>query len=153
MTDSYEEVQPKTFKFGGVGDFIQGTLTAVEKTTAPDAYGKLSHIYSVLAEQGSFIGSTKNEKTGKYVPDTEPTVITKGEQYTVFISNDKGVVLGKMKDVAIGQKFKMLFAELKPTTKGNDAKLIKVFAGKTAKGEPLMDQEWLDAQKSSFDQM
>ena len=148
MSENYEEIQPKTFKFGQVGDFIKGTLTDVSKTTSPDAYKKYSHIYSVLAEEGTFLGSSKNEKTGKYVLDKESTVINRGEQYTVFISDDKGVVLGKMKDISIGQKFKIQFTELKPTDKGNDAKIVKVFAGKNADGTPLMDQEYLDSKKT-----
>ena len=68
--ENYEEIKSKNFKFGGIGDFIKGTLTDVNKTTSKDAYGKLSHIYSVKAEEGSFIGSTKNEKTGKHVQDS-----------------------------------------------------------------------------------
>lgn len=129
MKDEYKEIQPKTFKFGAVGDYIAGTLTDVSKTSSPDKYGKTSHIYSVLADEGSFLGSTKNEKTGKYTLNAESTVIDKGEQYSIFISDDKGVVIGKMKDIKLGQKFKIQFTEIKPTTKGNDAKIIKVFSG------------------------
>ncbi len=149
MSDNYEEIKPKTFKFGGVGDFLKGTLTDVNKTTSPDSYGKLSHIYSVKAEEGSFYGSTKNEKTGKFVMDEKPTEVKKGEDYTFFMSDDKGVVIGKMKDIKIGQKFMIKFTELKPTNKGNDLKVINVFAGKDAQGLPLMDQEYLDSKKTA----
>lgn len=149
--ENYEEIKAKTFKFGAEGDYLIGTLTDVNKTNSPDAYGKLSHIYSVRASEGSFYGSTKNEKTKKFVIDAEPTKVEKGEDYTFFISNDKGVVLSAMKDVKIGQKFKILFSESKPTTKGNDAKVIKVFAGKDKQGLPLMDQEWIDSQKQGID--
>lgn len=144
MSEEYKEIQPKTFKFGAVGDYIAGTLTAVSKTTSPDKWGKYSHIYSVLAEDGTFFGSTKNEKTGKFVLDTEPTVINKDEQYTVFINDDKGVVIGKMKDIKLGQKFKIQFTEIKPTDKGNDAKIVKVFAGP-------VNQEYLDSTKNPSD--
>lgn len=129
MKDEYKEIQPKTFKFGAVGDYIAGTLTDVSKTSSPDAYGKKSHIYSVLADEGTFFGSTKNPKTGKFILNDDPTLIEKGEQYSIFISDDKGVVIGKMKDIKLGQKFKIQFTEIKPTTKGNDAKIIKVFSG------------------------
>jgi hypothetical protein len=146
--ESYEEIKSKNFKFGAVGDYIKGTLTDVNKTTSKDAYGKLSHIYSVKADEGSFLGSTKNEKTGKYVQDTEPTTINKDEAYTFFVSDDKGVLIGAMKDIKIGQKFMIKFTELKPTTKGNDAKIVKVFAGKYKDGSAIMDQAWLDAGKT-----
>lgn len=153
MSDNYEEIKAKTFKFGQVGDFIKGTLTGVAKTTSPDSYGKHSHIYSVKAEEGTFLGSSKNEKTGKFVPDKEPTVINKGEEFNFFISNDKGVVISSMKDLRIGQKFMIKFMETKPTTKGNDAKIIKVFAGKDAGGAPLLDQEWLDAKGMTVEEV
>lgn len=143
MSESYEEIKAKNFKFGQVGDFLKGTLTGVSKTTSPDAYGKLSHIYSVKAEEGTFLGSTKSEKTGKYVQDKESTIVNKGEDYTFFVSNDKGVVIGGMKDLKIGQKFMIKFTEIKPTTKGNDAKIIKIFAGKNTDGTPLMDKEYI----------
>ena len=149
--ESYDEVKSKTFKFGGVGDFIKGTLTGVTKTTTKDAYGKLSQIYSVLGEEGTYLDSQKNEKTGKYVVDSEPTIVEKGKDYNFFISEVKGVVIGAMKDVVIGQKFMIKFTDLKPTDKGNDAKIIKVFAGKTADGKPLMNKEWLSTKTETAD--
>lgn len=146
--DNYQEVKAKNFKFGAVGDFIKGTLMDVNKTTAPDSYGKHSHIYSVKAEEGAFYGSTKNDKTGKFVMDKDQTIVQKGEDYSFFISNDKGVVISGMKDIKIGQKFMIKFVEIKPTTKGNDAKIIKIFAGKDAQGLPLMDTEWLKSKST-----
>lgn len=144
MSENYEEAKPKNFKFGKVGDFIKGTLLSVNKTSSPDAYGKLSMIYKVKTKEGSFIGSTKDEKTGSWSLNEEPTVITEGEEYVVFISEDKGIIIGAMSDVKIGQKFMMKFTELKPTTKGHDAKIIKVFKGKNEDGTPLMDEKWLE---------
>lgn len=141
----FSEVKSKTFKFGVPGDFLIGTLIEVSKTTSPDSYGKLSHIYRVKTQEGKFYGSTKNEKTKKWVLDEEQTIVGPDEDYTFFISNDKGAVIGKMKDIAIGQRFKILFEESKPTTKGNDAKIIKVFAGK-------IDQAYLDSKKEGIDE-
>ena len=40
------------------------------------------------------------------------------------------------------------FTELKPTSKGNDAKIVKVFAGKYKDGSPIMDEEWMNAGKT-----
>ena len=111
MEENYEEIKSKNFKFGQVGDYLKGTLTDVQKTNSPDSYGKLSHIYSVRASEGEFLGSSKNEKTGKFALDTEVTKVNKGEDYTFFISNDKGVVIQSMKDVKIGQKFMIKFVE------------------------------------------
>lgn len=145
--ERYDEIKAKNFKFGGVGDYLKGTLLSVEKTTQADTYGKHSYIYKVKGKEGSFYGSTKNEKTGKFVMDTEPTIINEGEEYVFFVSTDKGVLIGAMRDVKVGQKFMIKFTELKPTTKGNDAKIVKVFAGKDANGAPLMDEQWVEANK------
>lgn len=152
--ENYEEIKSKTFKFGAVGDYLKGTLTDIAKTQVADSYGKLSHIYSVRALEGSFIGSTKSEKTKKFTLDEAPTIVKKDEDFTFFISNDKGVVISAMKDIKIGQKFMVKFIESKPTVKGNDVKIIKVFAGKDAQGLPLMDQVYFDSLKegiSEFD--
>lgn len=143
--DEYAEVKSKTFKFGAPGDYLIGTLVEVNKTTSPDAYGKMSHIYRVFTKDGKFYGSTKNEKTKKWNLDEVQTVVNPGEDFTFFIANDKGAVIGKMKDIKVGQNFKIVFEESKPTSKGNDAKIIKVFAGK-------MNEEWINAQKSGLDE-
>jgi hypothetical protein len=146
--ENYEEIRAKKMRFGAVGDFVKGTLTGVSKTTSPDAYGKLSHIYTVRVQEGSFLGNTKNEKTGKFKDDAAPTIMKAKDDYTFFVSNDKGLVLANLKDVKIGQKFMIKFTELKPSTKGQDAHILKVFAGKDAQGLPLMDQEYIDSLKS-----
>lgn len=145
--ERYDEIKAKNFKFGAVGDFLKGTLLGVEKTTQADAYGKHSYIYKVKAKEGSFYGSTKNAGTGKFVMDTVPTAVLDGEEYVFFVATDKGVTIDAMKDVKIGQRFMIKFTELKATTKGNDAKIIKVYAGKDADGKPLMDEAWVEENK------
>lgn len=143
--NEFQEVKSKTFKFGAEGDYLVGTFLEVTKTSSPDSYGKLSHIYRVKADEGKFYGSTKNEKTKKFVLDTEPTIVKAGDDYVFFISDDKGAVIGKMKDIVVGQRFKILFEESKPTSKGNDAKIIKVFSGK-------MDEKYLASQKGGINE-
>jgi len=146
----YEEVKAKTFSFGSVGDGFEGTLLDITKTTSADKYGKFSNIYKVKIKEGSFHDSTKNEKTGKFTINEEPTVITPGEEYTMWVNHDKGVLIGAMKDIRLGQMFKVTFTETKPTDKGNDAKIIKVFAGKDKQGLPLMDEAWLASQSTNI---
>ena len=151
--ENYEEVKSKTFKFGAEGDYLVGTFIEVSKTNSPDAYGKLSHIYRVKAKEGKFYGSTKNPKTKKWELDKEQTIVKEGEDYVFFISDDKGVVIGAMKDIVSGQKFKIVFEEEKPTTKGNPAKIIKVFAGKNADGTPAMDKEYLASKTETLEEV
>ena len=143
MEENYNEVKPKTWKKGEVGDFLKGTLIEVSKMKKPDAYGKIATVYSVKAKEGKFLGSTKNEATGKYVSDKTPTIIKEGEIYSIFLT---GQAVGQMKSVRLGQKFMIKFTELKDTGKGNDCKVIKIFAASDEKGEPIMDKDWVDAQ-------
>lgn len=138
-----KEAKTNTVKFNQVGDFITGTLIGVSKMTRPDKYGKYSTVFTVKAKEGKFIGSTKNAKTGKTELDKEETVIDPGQEYTVF-AETKSVFETRLKSVKIGQLFKVEFTEIKPTTKGNDAKIKTVYPGLTKKGEPAMDTEWLD---------
>jgi hypothetical protein len=91
-------------------------------------------------KEGAFFDSTKNEKTGKYKLDDTQTIINPGEEYSLFVNLDKDVLIGMLNGIKMGQVFKATFVESKPTTKGNDAKIIKVFAGKDAQGNPLMDE-------------
>ena len=146
MSETYNEVKPKTWKKGEVGDFLKGTLIEISKMKKPDAYGKIATVYSVKAKEGKFLGSTKNESTGKYITDAAPTIIKEGEVYSVFLT---GQAVGQMKAVRIGQKFMIKFTELKDTGKGNDAKIIRIFAATNEKGEPVMDEEWLKEQEAS----
>ena len=140
----YIESRSKTFRFGQAGDFIKGTLVGVSRTTTPDKWGHLSHIYKVKAEEGTFLDSKKNEKTGKYVQDAAPTICTAGTEYSLFINDTKGVVIGAMKDVKNGQKFMIKFIESKPSSKGNDAKIIKVYPGVNKDGSPAMDETYVE---------
>jgi len=145
----YNEAESNNFNFGVVGDYIQGTLIEVNQTSKPDNYGNLSHIYIVKAEEGNFHGSTKNEKTGKYTINDSPTVVEANEELNVWINNSKGVVIGQMKKIQVGQKFKIEFTESKPTDKGNDAKIIKVYPG-TVDGQPSMDEEWVKSKETEY---
>lgn len=148
MSEKYnmEEVKPQVMRFGETGDYILGTLTEINKMTKPDTYGKLSTVYTVKAKDGKFLGSSKNEKTGKWVDDKEPTIIKEGEVYSVFLT---GVAVQNMKKIRLGQIFKIAFTELKPTDKGNDAKIKVVYGAKDKQGLPLIDEEWLAEQKAS----
>jgi hypothetical protein len=138
-------VATNTVKFNEVGDFITGTLIRISKTTKPDAYGKVSAIHTIKAKEGRFFGSSKNPKTGKAVLDTEHTTINEGEEWTVFST---GVLEQRLKSIKIGQIFQIKFTELKPSDKGNDAKIKTVFPARDSKGNIVMDTEWIESAKS-----
>jgi len=142
--ENYVEARLNIVKFNEVGDFVKGTLTDVMQQTTPDIYGKLSTMYTVKVKEGSFLGSAKNPKTGKIDLDKEKTVCGEGEDWTFFAN---GIVVQKMKSVRLGQKFMIKFTELKPTTKGNDAKIKVVYPAVDGHGAPVMDEEWLKENK------
>lgn len=146
--ENYNEAQSQIMKFNEIGDFIKGTLIDVSKRQSPDAYGKISTIFTIKVKEGKFLGSSKNEKTGKSKLDETPTIMHEGEEYVLFAD---GILAGLMKKIKIGQKFMVKLTELKPTTKGNDAKIKKVFPGTDEQGKPLMDTEWLEEQKAKED--
>ena len=141
----------ENFKFGKVGDYIKGTLLKVDKTTSKDKYGKYSYSYTVKAKEGLFYNSSKDPKTNETMIDKDPTTINDGDEYTIFISEDKGVVVGKMKDGKVGAKFMIKFDELKPSSKGHPAKIIKVFWAKDNDGNLVMDEQWLAENESVED--
>jgi hypothetical protein len=147
---AYTEVTNKTVKFNQVGDFVAGTLIEVIAGTKPDKYGKISNIYRILSDEGSFLGSTKNEKTGKSVLDKEETKISKDEEWTLFAN---GVLAGQLKRVKIGGKFMVKLTELKPSDKGNDIKIKKVYIDTDKDNNPVMNVEWLESQKSSMQEV
>ena len=149
MTE-YNEPESNNFNFGVVGDYMQGTLIGKNKTSTPDKWGHLSFIFKVKAEEGTWHSTTKNAKTGKSIVNDEPTVAEASEEVNVWINDSKDVLLGLMHKVQLGQKFKIEFVESKPTDKGNDAKIIKVYPG-TVDGEPSMDEEWVASQTTQFE--
>lgn len=131
-----------TVKFNAVGDFILGTLISISAMSKPDKYGKYSNVYTILTREGKFLGTTKNNKTGKMDLDKEETVIAAGQEWTIF-AEQKSVFDQRLKSIKIGQFLKVEFTEIKPTTKGNDAKIKTVFPGLDKKGNAVMNDEWL----------
>ena len=132
-----------TVKFNQIGDYILGTLISVTRMTKPDRFNKYSNVYTIKTREGKFLGSTKNPKTGKADLDKIETIIKPNEEWTVF-AEIKGVFDQRMKSIKIGQFLKVELTEIKPSTKGNDAKIKTVYPGLDKKGQPVMDKEWLD---------
>jgi hypothetical protein len=146
MTENYDrEVTSQIIKFNCVGDFLKGTLTNVQKMEKVDKWGKINTVYTVKSKEGLFHDSRKNEATGKSDVDAKPTAIGEGEEWTIFAY---GVTAGLMSKIKIGQKFMIKFVELKPSTKGQDAKIKKVFPAMDENGLPIIDTAWIESQKA-----
>lgn len=130
------EVSGNTVDWGKVGDFMVGTFVKA-RHGVDTQYGENS-IYEFYCEKGSF-----HKVTDKVAAD-EPTVIHKGESWSVWGRND--LFNGQMNSLKPGQVVKLSFTEEQKSTKGNPAKIIKIFAPKNNDGSVVMNQEWLEAQ-------
>ena len=118
------EMQPQAINWGKVGDHVFGTKTA-QRSGVKTKFG-LNTIYAIKIEGGLF-----HDKQGVQV-ELKP-----GEVWEVWGRND--VFDAQMNRMQIGQKFGLKFTESKPSSMGNDAKIIKVYTT----GE--MDTEWLES--------
>src|SRR3990167_8853925 len=142
MTDIFDEgnfgdsteLKAQTVEWGVVGDFILGTFIkarhAVETQYGPNS------IYEILAEKGSF------HKLVKKVPVDQPTVINKGETWSVWGRNE--IFNGILNGLRPGQVVKLFFAETTDTKMG-EAKIVKVFAPRDNEGKPVMNEAYLES--------
>lgn len=130
------EMSSNTIDWGKVGDSIVGTFVRARHGVETQ-YGENS-IYELLAEKGSF------HKITNKVPADKPTVINKGESWSVWGRGD--IFDGQMNSLRPGQVVKLTFTESMKSKMGNDAKIIKIFAPKNNDGTVVMNQEWLDTQ-------
>lgn len=115
-----------TLKFGEVGDYIRGTLIDNTRTIVNNLSKKkeLQTVFEIKSVSGSFHNIIK----GKVQKDA--TEIEDGQVYSFITSNP--IMLKAMAEIKIGQIVGLKFIEVKEakTTGWNDAKIIKVFAGK-----------------------
>ena len=70
--------------------------------------------------------------------------VVEGEVYKV---GEKEPIAKQMAETVLGQKIMFKLVELRPTKKGNPAKIITVFSLKDAEGRPVLDQAWLKEQQ------
>ena len=110
----FDEVKQGTFfKFEKVGDSVQGTY--IGKMPAMGKFGP-QMIYSLQDKQGAV--------------------------WNVSFNTNKKMVIDRMNEIRFGQIVGFKFDETRPTDKGNDAKIIRIYAD-----PKFIDHEWLAAQK------
>lgn len=106
------EVQPQSINWGKVGDNVFG-IKVSQRDGVKTKFGD-NCIFGIMADGGFF-----HDKSGVKVE------IKKGEIWDVWGRGD--IFDGQMKRLQMGQKFGLKFVESKPSTMGNDAKIIKLF--------------------------
>lgn len=110
----FDEVKQGTFfKFEKVGDSVQGTY--IGKMSAEGKFGP-QMVYSLQDKQGAV--------------------------WNVSFNKNKKMVIDRMNEIRFGQIVGFKFDETRPTDKGNDAKIIRIYAD-----PKFIDHEWLAAQK------
>jgi hypothetical protein len=144
--DETSEMSSLTIDFGEPGDFILGTF--IKARHGIETQFGTNSIYEITAERGQFHKLTG--KGRKAVAAAEPTVISKGETWSIWGRGD--IMCGQMNSLRPGQIVKVLYAEEKEGKNGT-WKLVKVYAPRTNEGKPMFNQEWLDAQGVSAGDM
>lgn len=122
--DEANEVKPQSINWGKVGDNVVGTKVG-QRGNQKTKFG-LNTIFEIKVERGFF-----------HDDDGNKVELKAGEVWSVWGRND--IFDAQMKRMQIGQKFGLKFVESKPSSMGNDAKIIKVYTT----GE--MDNEYLES--------
>lgn len=123
--DESNEVQPQSINWGKVGDNIFGTKVG-QRGGVATKFGEKNTVYEVKAEGGVF-----HTKKG------EEVTLKAGDVWSVWGRND--IFDAQMNRMQIGQKFGLKFVESKPSSMGNDAKIIKVYT------DGSMDEAYLES--------
>jgi hypothetical protein len=124
--DSQNEMQPQSINWGQVGDNVVGTKVG-QRSGVPTRFGK-NTIYEVLVESGTF-----------HTKDGVEVKLQSGDVWGIWGRGD--IFDAQMNRMKIGQKFGLKFTESKESSKGNDAKIVKVYT------TGAMNEEWLGAQE------
>jgi hypothetical protein len=124
-------------------DKIKGTLVARRqvKSNIQGKENELVWVYDLLADEGQF-----HELDDKKKLIEEPIIINAGEVWSV---GGKTGIDAQMRNIKLGQVIGFKFIDEKASkTKGfAPAKNIRVYAMKDSNGGPLLNQEWLDANR------
>lgn len=133
LINDKNEVKSSFFKWGKVGDYIEGTLIGVREmlSNLPGKAGEKVKVYEIKADEGAF-----HDIDSKKQPVEQPTMIKPGD---VWLIGGKKQLDGQMTRIKLGQKVAMKFADEKESKqKGfNALKLIKVYT------DGSMDEQWL----------
>ena len=127
--DDKNELQPQSIDWGKIGDHVFGTKVG-QRSGIKTKYG-LNNLYELKIEFGSFHRINDDKSVG------EEVVLKPGEVWSVWGRGD--IFDGQFNRMQIGQKLGLKFTESQPSSKGNDAKIVKVYTT----GE--MDTEWLES--------
>ena len=126
MFDTDNEVQAtNTVAWNKIGDFISGTYIGVRKNVKTE-FG-LKNIYQILARKGAW--TSKEGETEEAIED---------QVYGVWGKDD--ILKAALGGLKIGQNVGIKFTESQKSSKGNPAKIVKVFTDGT------MNTAWLEQQ-------
>lgn len=125
--DDKNEARPSVIDWGKVGDFVEGTFIGVRRGIET-RFG-LNDLYELIVKEGQY----HDRETGEVV------VLKDGDVCGVWGRND--IFDGTMNRLRPGQRVGLKFTESKPSSKGNDSKIVKIFMDGT------MNEAWLAQQQ------
>lgn len=128
--DEQNEVKPQSINWGKVGDNVAGTKVGQRKGIKTK-FG-INSCYEVKVS-GGFFHSKEGEKVE----------LKDGEVWTFWGRNQ--IFDGAIERMQIGQIFGLKLTDIVPSTKGNDAKIIKVFT------TGAVDTAWLESNPETED--
>jgi len=133
------KVEYNNIKFGKVGDWFRGTLTANTRQMKNNlsSTGEMQTVFEFKASGGSF-----HNIVDKQV-QAEATEITKGDFWSYITG--KQVLVNQLKGAKLGQEVGLRFSEIKKATRPgfDNTKIIQVMLG-------AMDPEYQGETKSDI---
>jgi len=141
--DNEVAVKSNWMKWGKVGDNLVGTLTGkrASKSNLPDTIGQPQTIYEFKIQKGV----SHDTKSG------EEIVLEKDETYMFSgKAHGKSSYDSQLKTVEVGTIVGIKFVEERPNKNKalHAQKIIKVYVKKDDKGNPAMDEEWLESSEA-----
>lgn len=117
QTEGFEEVKPLNVTFVKVDDYVKGTYVEKFVPNAPDQYGNIKPAYVIRVKEGML-----------HNDDGTPRVVETGQCWRVW--GGKPAIDNSFAQAQVGQEIIVHLAEIRPSKKGNPAKIIKVLLGK-----------------------
>lgn len=130
------EMTAQTIDWGKVGDSVVGTFIKSNRGVKTK-FGD-NTVYDILVERGEFHKINKDKSV-----QSTPTILKKGDIWSTWGRND--IFDGQMNSLKPGQIIKIVFESSKPSTLGNDAKIVKIFAPKDNEGNPKMNAAYVQS--------
>lgn len=118
--EKFEDAPSGWVNLNKPGDYVKATLLDIKTPTEVDQYGKIRRVFTLKVWEGEFHPLKEDKTLGE-------KVTLKAGDVMRFTSKD--AIDAQMTQTKLDQKIILRLAELKPTKKGNPAKIVKLQNG------------------------